>query len=72
MKLNQEFAALEDNRTYTVMKLPPGKNAIGCKWVSKIKYKANCEVDRFKARLEAKGYNQRKLIIRRLFSQWLK
>nr|XP_016440114.1 PREDICTED: uncharacterized mitochondrial protein AtMg00810-like [Nicotiana tabacum] len=42
-----------------MMPLPPGKKAIGCRWVYKIKYKVTCEVERFKARLVVKGYSQR-------------
>ncbi|KAL3378593.1 hypothetical protein AABB24_004490 [Solanum stoloniferum] len=56
MKL--EIQALEDNNTWEIVDLPPGKNAIGSKWVYKIKYKANGELERFKARLVAKGYSQ--------------
>lgn len=35
------------------------KNAISSKWVYKIKYKTNREVERYKPRLVAKGYNQK-------------
>ncbi|XP_047249991.1 uncharacterized protein LOC124885787 [Capsicum annuum] len=44
MKL--EVQALEDNNTWEIVDLPPGKNAIGSKWVYKIKYKANGDVER--------------------------
>jgi hypothetical protein len=33
----QEIAALEENHTWYVTDLPPGKHPIGCKWVYKIK-----------------------------------
>lgn len=37
---------------------PKGKNIIGCKWVYKIKRKADGTIDRYKACLVAKGYKQ--------------
>lgn len=54
-----EIKALEDNKTWEIIDLPKGKNTIGSKWVYKIKFKANGEVERFKTRLVAKGYNQK-------------
>jgi hypothetical protein len=38
--------------------LPTGVKPIGCKWVYKIKRKPDGTIDRYKARLMAKGYNQ--------------
>ena len=40
------------------MDLPPGKNAIGCKWVFKTKINADGSVNKYKARLVAQGYAQ--------------
>ncbi|CAL8157079.1 unnamed protein product [Prunus armeniaca] len=53
-----ELAALEDNNTWALTKLPPHKQAIGCKWVYKIKHHSNGGSECFKARLVAKGYTQ--------------
>ena len=41
------------------MQLPPGRKAIGSRWVFKVKRKADGSIDRYKARLVAKGFSQR-------------
>ncbi|XP_075080277.1 uncharacterized protein LOC142165802 [Nicotiana tabacum] len=56
--MQHEVQALEDNRTWEVVDLPLGKTSIGSKWVYKIKFKVDGEIERFKTRLVAKGYNQ--------------
>lgn len=56
--INIELQALEDNKTWVLMPLSPGKPKVGCKWVFKVKYKPNGEVNRFKARFVAKDYTQ--------------
>ncbi|GJU61238.1 RNA-directed DNA polymerase, eukaryota [Tanacetum coccineum] len=57
--VNQEIEALNRNKTWEIIDLPSNRNPIGSKWIFKVKYKANCEVERFKAKLVAKGFNQR-------------
>ncbi|XP_075098991.1 uncharacterized protein LOC142175883 [Nicotiana tabacum] len=40
-----DIEALEDNHTWSIVDLPPGKIPIGCRWVYRIKYKAYGEMD---------------------------
>ena len=40
------------------MDLPPKKRPIGCKWVFKAKHKPDDTINRYKARLDEKGYTQ--------------
>ncbi|GKA67148.1 putative RNA-directed DNA polymerase [Tanacetum coccineum] len=42
----KEIHALEQNKTWTLEQLPKGKKAIDSKWVYKIKFKPNGEVER--------------------------
>lgn len=52
--MHKELQALEQNHTWDLMPLPLGKTAIGCKWVYKVKYLANGNIERYKVRLIAK------------------
>ena len=45
----KEIKALEENNTWSLTELPPGKKSIVFKWVYKIKYKPNGEIERYKA-----------------------
>nr|XP_009775834.1 PREDICTED: uncharacterized protein LOC104225681 [Nicotiana sylvestris] len=56
--MTQEFETLYANHTWKLVKLPARKKAIGCKYVYKIKHKADGSVERYKARLVVKGYTQ--------------
>ena len=49
--MSEEIRALEENQTWTIEDLPPGKKPINCKWVYKVKYKYDETIKRFKARL---------------------
>ncbi|GJT23002.1 VIER F-box protein 2 [Tanacetum coccineum] len=57
--MNKEIDALYRNFTWSIVDLPKGRKAIGCKWIYKIKYKASGEIERYKARLVAKGFSQK-------------
>jgi hypothetical protein len=56
--MRKEIEALENNGTWTIEDLPPGKKTIGCKWVYKIKYNSDGTIERHKARLVILGNNQ--------------
>uniref|UniRef100_A0A2N9IJ59 Uncharacterized protein n=1 Tax=Fagus sylvatica TaxID=28930 RepID=A0A2N9IJ59_FAGSY len=53
-----ELDALHKTHTWDMTTLPPGKSAVGCKWVYKIKTRADGSVERYKARLVARGFTQ--------------
>uniref|UniRef100_A0ACD5UNA0 Uncharacterized protein n=2 Tax=Avena sativa TaxID=4498 RepID=A0ACD5UNA0_AVESA len=54
-----ELASIEENWSWTLTDLPPGKRPIGVKWVYKLKRDAAGNILKHKARLVAKGYVQR-------------
>jgi hypothetical protein len=51
--------SLLENGVFELVKLPPGRKAIGNRWVFKVKRNADGSIERYKARLVAKGYSQR-------------
>jgi len=57
--MQQELQALHDTNTWTIVSLPLGKKPIACKWVYKVKHKADGSVERLKARLVVKGFTQK-------------
>ena len=58
--MDDEIRALHKNETWKLVELPPGRKAIGCKWVYKVKRDGKGAIERYKGRLVAKGFSQRK------------
>ena len=58
-EMDKEYKSLQENSTWELVELPPNRQAVGCKWVFKVKYGHDGKVDRFKSRLVAKGYSQK-------------
>lgn len=56
--MDEEIAAMERTNTWSIVPLPSGHHAVGCKWIYKIKHKNDGTIDRYNARLVAKGYSQ--------------
>jgi len=54
----EEINTLEENQTWTIEDLPPGKKPISSKWVYKVKYKSAGTIERFKAHLVVGGDHQ--------------
>ena len=56
--MNTKFTALLHNGTWKLVPPKPNMNLVGCKWVFRIKRKADGSTERYKARLVAKGFHQ--------------
>ena len=56
--MQEEFTALCNTGTWSLVPPHPSQNLVGCKWVFRIKRKPNGTIDRYKARLVAKGFHQ--------------
>ena len=53
-----ELKAMDDHKVFTFADLPPGRKAIGFKWVFSIKFESDGSIERHKARLCAQGFSQ--------------
>lgn len=60
--MGTEIDALEINKTWNLTTFPLVKKAIGCRWVYKIKYRADGLIERYMARLVVLG-NKRKTCV---------
>lgn len=56
--MKEEIRALENNGTWTLELLPPGKKALGSQWVYRTKFLSNGEIERLKSRLVVLGNHQ--------------
>ncbi|KAM1100809.1 hypothetical protein ACFX1X_007348 [Malus domestica] len=56
--MKEEHDALFQNHTWSLVPATPHMNIVGCKWVFRVKRKADGSIDLHKARLVAKGFNQ--------------
>jgi hypothetical protein len=56
--IQEEIASLKSNNTWEEERLPKSANTVSTKWVFTVKLTVNGEVERFKARLVARGFSQ--------------
>jgi len=56
--MDRELATLEKAETWSTVPCPPDKNVVGSKWVFRIKRKADGSIEKYKARLVARGFTQ--------------
>jgi histone deacetylase 1/2 len=56
--MESEMHALHQNKTWTLVPRPRDQNIISCKWIFKVKQHADGSIDKYKARLVARGFTQ--------------
>jgi len=56
--MDNEIKSIRSHKTWIIEDIPDHCRSIGCRWIFKAKRKANGDIDRFKARLCAKGFSQ--------------
>ena len=54
-----EYDSLLENDTWSLVELPSNRQAIKCKWVFRAKYDSEGNIERYKARVVAKGFEQK-------------
>ena len=57
--MDEEYEALMENKTWHLVPPSSTKNLVDCKWVYRIKKRADGTVEWYKARLVARGFKQR-------------
>ncbi|CAI7912800.1 unnamed protein product [Closterium sp. NIES-53] len=60
--MESELKSIEENGTWELVELPEGRKAITSKWLFKIKSDADGNIERYKSRLVAKGYQQKEKV----------
>jgi hypothetical protein len=53
---------LQKNIIWSLVKVPEGAEVIECKWVFQFKKNETANINRFKARLGARGFMQEKIV----------
>jgi hypothetical protein len=56
--MQKEMDTLRKAETWIVVDKPPGKNIVGSKWVFRLKKNSDGQIEKYKARLVARGFTQ--------------
>lgn len=56
--MSTEFTSTNENYTWDLVAASERMNVVGCRWVFTIKYNPDGSIDKYKARIVAKGYHQ--------------
>ena len=56
--MEDEYAALQQNKTWSLVPKPVGTNIIGSKWIFKLKHHPDGSIAKYTARLVARGFTQ--------------
>lgn len=56
--MSEEYSALVQQGTWSLVPLPPKAPVIGCEWIYRIKKNSDGSIARYKARLVAQGFQQ--------------
>ncbi|CAN6711752.1 unnamed protein product [Malus baccata var. baccata] len=59
--MQDEYNALISTGTWSLVPSHPSQNIVGCKWVFRVKKKADGTIDRYKTCLVAKGFHQQEV-----------
>ena len=57
--MEEELKSMSSNQVWDLIEIPDGIKTVGCKWVYKTKCDSKGKIERFKARLIAKGFTQK-------------
>ena len=58
LAMDSEMASLRENGVYELVDRPKGKKVVKSKWVFRVKKNERGEIEKYKARVVAKGYSQ--------------
>jgi len=56
--MHDELQAVDQNKTWSVVRLPKDKHVVGSRWVYKTEFNSDGSIERYNARLVAQGYTQ--------------